>query len=309
MQIRERQQTILVTGASGLLGSRVVPLLSQKVANARIIAVSRNKDYVSHDPGVDVIHGDLRDPELWSRLPETITSVIHLAAIISWRAEQKYEASIVTDNVLPVANLIEFTQRWPNLQQVVYSSSISVYRWSGEWLSESSPAQPVNLYGAAKLCGENLFGCLQVRNVRTVSLRFSSLYARGQYEGTVLPIMVNRALQRQDLLIFGDGTRTQDFLHCEDAARAVLLALERHASGVYNIGTGTPVSTSQLAETVSHVFSNGESKIVYQPARAGDDPGVKLDISKARRELNFEPQIPLEGGLRKLKQEMENVSG
>lgn len=309
MDTSDSQETILVTGASGLLGSHVMPLLSQKVTNGRIIAVSRNKDYESHDAGVEVIYGDLRERELWSRLPQTITSVIHLAAMISWRAEEKYQASIVTDNVLPVANLIEFSQRWPNLQQVIYSSSISVYRWNGDWLSESSSAEPVNLYGAAKLCGENLLGCLQVKNVRTVSLRFSSLYARGQYEGTVLPIMVNRARQKQDLLIFGDGKRTQDFLHCEDAARAVLLALERQASGLYNIGTGTPISTTQLAETVSDVFTNGESKIVYQSARAGDDPGVKLDISKARRELDYEPQIPLECGLRKLKQEMENISG
>ena len=300
------EQTILVTGASGLLGSRVVPLLSRNLPDARIVAVSRNKDYVSHDRHVEAIHGDLRDKEVWSRLPDTITHVIHLAAVISWRAEQKLQASIVTDNVLPIANLIEYTQHWPSLQQVVYSSSISVYGQSSEWLNESSPAQPVNLYGAAKLCGEDLLACFQAKGVRTVSLRFSSLYARGQYEGTVLPIMVNRARQRQDLLIFGDGTRTQDFLHCEDAANAILLALQQNANGIYNIGTGTPITMTQLAETVSRVFANGENKIVYQPPR-DNDLGIKLDVSKARRELNYEAQIPLESGLQKLKQEMETA--
>jgi UDP-glucose 4-epimerase len=299
------EQTILVTGAAGLLGSRVVRLLSRNLPEARIVAVSRNKDYVSHDPRVEAIYGDLRDKAFWISLPETITHVVHLAAVISWRPEQRLQASIVTDNVLPIANLIEYTQHWPSLQQVVYSSSISVYGHSTEWLNESSPAEPVNLYGAAKLCGEDLLSCFRARGVRTVSLRFSSLYARGQYAGTVLPILVNRAQQRQDLLIFGDGTRTQDFLHCEDAANAVLLALEQNANGVYNIGTGTPVTMTQLAETVSRVFANGESKIVYQPPR-DDDPGIKLDVSKARRELNYEAQIPLESGLQKLKQEMEN---
>ncbi len=241
-------QTILITGASGLLGSRAVPLLSRTLPDARIVAVSRNKDYVSHDARVEAVYGDLRDKELWSRLPDTITHVIHLAAVISWRPEQKLQASIVTDNVLPIANLIEYTQHWPSLHQVIYSSSISVYGPSTEWLNESSPAQPVNLYGAAKLCGEDLLACFRAKGVRTVSLRFSSLYARGQYEGTVLPIMVNRARQRQDILIFGDGTRTQDFLHCEDAANAILLALQQNANGVYNIGTGTAVTMTQLAK-------------------------------------------------------------
>lgn len=307
MEISDPQQTILVTGAAGLLGSRVVPLLSRRVPNARIIAVTRNKQYVSHDPRVEAVYGDLRDQELWSGLPDTITSVIHLAAVISWRAEQKLQASIVTDNVIPIANMIEYTQHWPNLQQVVYSSSISVYGQSSEWLNEASPAQPVNLYGAAKLCGEDLMCCFRAQGIRTVSLRFSSLYARGQYEGTVLPIMVNRARQRQDVLIFGDGTRTQDFLHCDDAANAILLALQHDASGVYNIGTGTPMTMTQLAETVTRVFTNGENKIIYEAPR-DDDPGIKLDVSKARRELNYEAQITLETGLRKLKEEMENVS-
>jgi len=305
MEPSEAQLTILVTGASGLLGSRVVPLLSRNVPDCRIIAVTRSKEYVSHDSRVEVVRGDLRDKQLWTRLSNTITNVIHLAAIIPWRAEQKQQASVVTDNLLPIANMIEYSQYWPRLQQVIYSSSVSVYGQTTEWLNECSPTQPASLYGAAKLCGEDLLCCMKVKGVRTVSLRFSSLYGRGQYEGTVLPIMVKRARQRQDLLIFGDGTRTQDFLHCEDAAHAILVALQQDASGVYNIGTGTPITMIALAQTVSRVFSDGESKIVYQPARADGDPGIKLDVSKAKRELNYRPQVTLEGGLRKLKREME----
>jgi UDP-glucose 4-epimerase len=202
--------------------------------------------------------------------------------------------------------LIEHSRRWPGLEQVIYSSSVSVYEPTGEWLDESSTTRPASLYGAAKLRGEELLAGM--KGIRIATLRFTSLYAHGQYKGTVLPIMVKRAQQRQDLLIFGDGTRTQDFLHCEDAAHAILLALQQDADGVYNIGIGTPVMMTELAETVSRVFANGESKIVYQPERADGDPGIKLDISKARRELNYEPRLSLECGLRRLKQEMETNS-
>lgn len=301
------QRTILVTGASGLLGSRVVPLLSRNVPDARIIAVSRNPDYVSHDGRVEVIHGDLRDKYFWFNLPRTITIVIHLAAVIPWTAEQKDDENVVMENLLPIALLVEYSQFWPNLQQVIYSSSVSVYGRSTEWLNECSKIEPVSLYGGAKRGGEDLLACMPVRRVRCVSLRYSSLYAHGQYEGTVLPIMVNRARGGQDIVIFGDGTRTQDFLHCEDAANAILLALQQSADGIYNIGTGTPVTMTELAQTVSRVFANGETKIRYEPPR-DDDPGIKLDISKARRELNYQPELPLEAGLRKLKQEMENRS-
>jgi len=300
----ETSPTILVTGASGLLGLRVVPLLSRSLSDARIIAVTRNENYVSPDR-VEVIYGDLRNKELWSRLPESITRVIHLAAFIPWRAEQKNDESVLRENLLPIELLIKYGRRWTNLQQVIYSSSVSVYGRTSAWLDESATIRPDSLYGEAKQRGEDLLN--GISGVRIATLRYSSLYAHGQYEGTVLPIMVKRAQQRQDILIFGDGTRTQDFLHCEDAAHAILIALQREADGVYNIGTGTPVTMTELAQTVSRVFSGGETTIVYQPERDDGDPGFKLDVSKARRELNYEPRISLECGLRKLKQEMENA--
>ena len=296
-------QTILVTGASGLLGSKMVPLLARSFPEARIIAASRNADYVSDNPRVEVIYGDLRDKDFWSNLPATITTVIHLAAFIPWKAEQKNDKRVVQENLIPIELLIEHSNSWHGLRQVIYSSSVSVYEPTAAWLDESSTIRPASLYGTAKQQGEDLLRGL--KGIRVATLRFTSLYARGQYEGTVLPIMVKRAQQRQDLLIFGDGTRTQDFLHCEDAAHAVLRALQQNADGVYNIGTGTPVTMTALAETVSRVFSSGESKIVYQPERADGDAGIKLDVSKARRELNYEPRISLECGLQKLKQEME----
>lgn len=266
--------------------------------------MSRRESYVSHDPRVEVIYGDLRDQQLWTRLPDNITNVIHLAAMIPWRPEQKSQASVLQDNLQPIANLIEYSQHWPNLQQVIYSSSVSVYAQTMAWLNECSATQPASLYGAAKLRGEGLLATLAVRNVSVVSLRLSSLYGRGQYQGTVLPIMINRARQKQSLVVFGDGSRTQDFLHCDDAAGAIELAFRGQARGVYNIGSGTPVTMSELAQTVRHVFADGSLEIVLQPEKIDSDSGIKLDISKARRELNYKPAIRLEEALQNLKQEL-----
>jgi UDP-glucose 4-epimerase len=300
------QPVILVTGGLGLLGSRLVPLLVRSIPRAEIIVVTRNEESHTDSLRTTTIRGDLRDEKLWARIPATITHVFHLAGVIPWKAEERYKATLVQDNLLPIAHLIQHGRDWTNLEQIVYSSSVSVYAPTEKFLHEDSPIQPVNLYGASKLAGEELLCCMEAGGVRTVSLRLSSLYAHGQYEGTVLPIMVSRARQRQDIKIFGDGTRTQDFLHCEDAARALLLCFEKEAQGVYNIGAGTPVTMTELAQTASRVFSDGKTKIVYEPTLDGD-PGIKLDISKAKRELNYKPQVQLEQGLRKLKEEMEST--
>jgi UDP-glucose 4-epimerase len=300
------QAVILVTGGRGFLGSRVVRLLAQNHPDSEIILIARS-DQQSREDGYQArtIVGDLRDENLWAQIPKTITHVVHLAAVIPWQAEDRYRASVVTGNLLPLAYLIENSQSWPNLQQVIYSSSVSVYAQTDEFLVEDSPRQPESLYGASKLAGEDVLGCLEARGVRTVSLRLSSLYGYGQHQGTVLPIMVRRALSKQDLLIFGDGTRTQDFLHCEDAARAILLSFQKLTRGVYNIGTGIPVSMAELAETVSRVFAGGSAHIVYQPQKADNDSGIKLDVTSARNDLGYQPQIDLETGLELLKQELD----
>jgi UDP-glucose 4-epimerase len=299
------QPLILVTGGHGLLGSRVVPLLAQTIPGAQLIVVARKEDgRFKNIPQLKTVLGDLRDESLWTRIPSTVTHVFHLAALIPWRVEGRYKANVVTENLLPLANLIEHSQRWHGLQQVIYSSSVSVYSQTDKFLAEDSPQQPATLYGASKLAGEKLLYSLEGRGVQTVSLRLSSLYGYGQYQGTVLPIMIDRVLKKRDILIFGDGTRTQDFLHCEDAAQAILLSFQKRAKGVYNVGTGAPVSMEELAQTVNRVFGGGTTRVVFQPEKADSDPGIKLDISRARRELNYRPQIDLESGIQKLKQEL-----
>lgn len=298
------QPVILVTGGDGLLGSRLLPLLAENIPGAEIIVVTRSGKQRSWTTNV---RGDLRDESLWARIPDTVTHVFHLAGVIPWKAEDRYNASLVRDNLLPIANLVQQSRNWTSLRQVLHSSSVSVYAATEKFLQEDSPRQPANLYAYSKLAGEELLRFVEAGGVRTVSLRLSSLYARGQYPGSVLPIMVSRARQKQDITIFGDGTRTQDFIHCEDAARALLLCFKKGAQGVYNVGTGTPVTMTELAQTASLVFSAGETKIVYEPEKGDHDLGIKLDISKARRELNYQPQMSLEQGLRKLKEEMEST--
>jgi UDP-glucose 4-epimerase len=297
---------ILVTGARGLLGLRVVSSLAQNIPDCSIIAAGRSANPVqAPQPGLTVVSGDLREPLFWSGLPDTITHVVHLAAVIPWQAGDRYKSSVVTDNLLPIAHLIEHSQRWPNLRQIIYSSSVAVYGQTHEYLSEESPKRPANLYGAAKLAGEGLLACCETRGIRCVSLRLSSLYAFGQYSGTVLPIMVERARQKQPLLLFGDGSRTQDFLHCEDAARAILLSFQKQTQGVYNVGSGVSVSMADLAHTVARVFGDPTTEIVFQPDKPESDSGLKLNIDKANRELDYRPVIQLESGLRKLKLEFE----
>lgn len=300
------QNTFLITGGFGFLGSYLVPILIERINNSRILVVCRAKKKTSWEgsPKVQLFYGDLKDRKLWASLPRTITHIFHLAAIIPWKREDQNKALIVQDNLMPLAHLIEYSQAWPDLQQVIFSSSISVYAKIRLLLNEDSLKRPETIYGASKLAGEQLLLCLKSKEVRVASLRYSSLYGYGQYQGTVLPAMVNRAIHKKEILVYGDGKRTQDFLHVKDAANANLLAFEKQAQGIFNIGSGIPITMEALAQTISRIFTNNEAKIIYLPQKEDLDPGFMVDISKVKQELNYQPSFQIEDGLQKLKKEM-----
>lgn len=91
----------------------------------------------------------------------------------------------------------------------------------------------------------------------------------------------------------GDGEQTRDFVHVDDAVRANLLAATtEHVGEAYNIGTGESVMINELAETIRH--GSGSSEIVHTDPRPGDIAESEADISKAKKNLGYEPTIPLD---------------
>ena len=299
--------TFLVTGGGGYLGVRFVPLLVERVPGCRIIAISRREwPKNARASCIEVLHGDLRDSRIWEELPSSITHVFHLAATIPRKPEDKRTASVVTDNVGPVALLADFARRWPNLKQIIYSSSVSVYEQSNEPLKEDSPQRPADSYGASKLAGEVLLRSAESTGVATAALRFSSIYGYGQYPGTVLPLMIRRALDAQEIVVFGDGSRRQDFLHRDDAAGALLLAFQTQARGAFNIGSGVSTSMLDLAEAINRVFTLGTAKVLRQANVELNANGIVLDVTKATQNLGYRASVDLESGLRCIKNEMES---
>jgi UDP-glucose 4-epimerase len=308
-------ETILVTGAAGLLGGAVVRGLLEEYPTGRVVAAVRGrsvperlKEIVADGKvaaRVTIVHGDLSKPHVWGRLPDTITRAIHLAARIERDAEAARRAEVVRDNLGPIAHLVEWAQRSPCLRQVVYASSVSVYGNTTEMVSEATPPEPANLYAAAKLAGEDLLGVLTARGVCVTCLRYSSLYGPGMYAGTVLPLMIRQACEKNEITVFGAGRRAQDFLHVADAAQAALLACRHTAAGIFNVAAGTSTTMADLARIVSEAFAAGRARVRLAEERPDGPPGYVVDVRKAHHVLGFRARYDLAAGLR----EMERPSG
>lgn len=307
--MKTSQKVFLITGGLGLLGSHLVPALLKKVSNCRIIVVDRVKRKTSwkDNSKAQLIFGDLREDKIWTKIPKDITHVFHLAAIIPWEERGKERADIAMDNLLPLVHLIEHSKKWPGLKQVIYSSSISVYGQTGRVVKEGSPERPGDIYAVSKLRGEQLLVSLKTRGIKVASLRYSSLYGHRQYPNTVLPLMINRAMRKKEILVYGNGKRTQDFLHCDDAANANIAAYKKQADDIFNIGSGMSVSMTELAKTVSKIFTNNAARITHLPERAETDAGYRVDISKAEKELDYKSLVQLDSGLYRLKKDMQKT--
>lgn len=308
-------EAFLITGAAGFLGSAVTRALLEEYPTARIVAAVRGrsvpqrlKELASdgrYAARLTIVHGDLGKPHVWSRLPNTITRVIHTAARIERDAEACRRAEIVRDNLGPIAHLAEWAHRSPCVRQIVYASSVSVYGNTTEPVSEATPPEPANLYAGAKLAGEDVLGVLVARGICVTCLRFGSLYGAGMYEGTVLPQMIRQALERGEITVFGEGRRMQDFLHAADAARAAVLAFQNTAAGIFNVATGVSISMAELARAVSEAYLNGRARVRFEAIRPEGMPGYQVDVRKAHHVLGFRARYDLAAGL----SEMARQSG
>jgi UDP-glucose 4-epimerase len=135
-----------------------------------------------------------------------------------------------------------------------------------------------------------------------VSLRFFNVYGPDQdARGAVIPAFAAAISAGLPPRLFGDGLQSRDFVHVEDVARAVLLALEASpaASGrAFNVGSGRATTMRDLASLVGTTLGR-DAQPTHESERAGDLRSSRADISLAREILGFEAQIGLEDGLRR----------
>ena len=113
----------------------------------------------------------------------------------------------------------------------------------------------------------------------------------------VVPRFISQALSNSSLTVFGTGLQTRDFTYVKDVVQANLCALGSHASGIFNIGSGTRTSVIDLARLIGRILDR-ELDMAHLEARAGDVNDSLADIARANRDLGYRSQYDIESGLR-----------
>jgi UDP-glucose 4-epimerase len=295
--MKNHPSAILVTGARGLLGRNLFARLSELFPNARLCAVGLTPPRRADDPTGPVL--DLSEADSWSLLPGPFDWVFHLAAKLP--CPEFSGPDLFRANISMALACLESCTKW-RTDRLVYASSIAVYPpGSAAVLRENLPPRPNDFYGASKLAGEHCLAMARENGCAVSRLRFSSVYGANPspfLSGSVLYALVRTVQGGGNPTVHGLGTRTQDFLHVSDAAKACVDAASARAEGEFNVGRGVAVSMLELAEAVLAAFGRPEQEIEHVDAPEG--VSVALDIGRARESFGFAPAVDLEQGIGQL---------
>ncbi len=301
---------VLVTGGCGFIGSNLVRRLVNEGYNVSVVDdlcignLATIEDLVESKK-VRFINGDITLPKIAKEVTKNIDAVFHLAALIDANESADKPIPYFFTNVLGTVSMLEACVK-NGVSRFVFASSAAVYGNSKDLpLKESSPTKPIKPYGETKLLAEEYvkkYGNLS--KLKTTTLRLFNVYGpnhSSSYSG-VITRFIERVSKGLDPIIYGDGEQTRDFVHIDDIINAFLLTLKRQ-SGIgetFNIASGNPMSIRQLAELIIDLSSNNEISPIYDEARNGDIRHSYADISKAKLNLGYFPNVMLEQGLREL---------
>lgn len=264
----------LVTGGCGFIGSKLVKRLVATGHQVRIIDnLSTGKiSNIIDIKGVGLFQPrDIRDS--LDDVFEGVDVVFHLAALKSVQESIEKPYLYQEVNVDGTVRLLKYASQY-GVKQFIFSSSSAVYGDNKVLpLHTSLVCNPLSPYGKTKDEGElyvTLHG--KIEGLKVKCLRYFNVYGPGQSlddnYAAVIPIFINKALKGEPLMIYGDGTQSRDFIHVEDVVNANLMALNV-PNGVYNVGTGTPITIKDLAIKIINMTGN-KSSILYTDKRPGD---------------------------------------
>jgi GDP-L-fucose synthase len=295
------EKTVVVTGGSGFLGSRVVKILEKK--NPKKIIIPRSQDY------------DLRIKEKCEEITKEADIIFHLAAKVGGIGlNQNIPGQLFYDNIMMGTQLIEEARK-NNVEKFIALGTICSYpKFTPLPFSENSiwdgyPEETNAPYGLAKkmlLVQSQAYK--QEYNFNSIVIFPTNLYGPGdnfdESKSHVIPALIKKIQHAKinnldHIELWGDGSPTRDFLYVDDAAEGIILAAEKYESvEPLNLGTGEEVSIKDLANLILKIM-NEKMTINWIIEKPNGQPRRCVDSNKAFREIGFKPKISFEDGLKR----------
>lgn len=310
---------VAVIGGAGFIGSNLVDELMTQGHEVTVLdnlseGKTSNLSRWRGDPRFEFVKGDIRDFDVVRRVVDRKSWVFHLAAMSRIQPSIDDPLGAFSINMMGTANVLEACRK-ADVKRVVYSASSSAYGESNAKMAETEIGLIESLredcgspYSFSKFAGEELCAFYtKFYGLSTISLRYFNVYGpRHQETGsyaTVIAIFRKQKRLGLPLTVVGDGEQRRDFTFVGDVVRAnMYAAMNREATGLFNIGTGKNYSINELTMIVAPYHPSE-----FVPARRGEYRVTKANSKKAAEILGWNPLVNLSEGLEVL-DAFENVS-
>jgi GDP-L-fucose synthase len=291
---------VVVTGAAGFVGSALIRDLEALGAEIRAVRSAEH---------------DLRDPRATREAVDGAQIVIHLAANVGGIGfNRRNPAPLVYDNMMMAGNIFE-QSRQAGVGKLVSACTVCAYPkftptpFSEDELWNGYPEETNAPYGLAKKMMLVLSDSYRRQyGFDSVVPLVVNLYGPNDHfsleDSHVIPAMIRKLYEAAEadaaeVVMWGSGNPSREFLYVDDAARALLLAAEHlQTSDPVNIGTGIETKIRDLADMIGR-FSDYQGQIVWDASQPDGQPTRCLDVSRARSLMGFEARVGLEEGLRR----------
>jgi dTDP-glucose 4,6-dehydratase len=321
------QQSILVTGGAGFIGSNfILHWLAQE--GSRVVNLDKltyagnpaNLAELSEDKRYVFVRGDINDADLVSDLLQ----VHKPAAIIHFAAESHVDRSIhnaqefIRTNIEGTFQLLQAArQYWTGLAETekqnfrfLHVSTDEVYGSLGPTdpaFTEKTPFAPNSPYAASKASADHLVRAFHhTYGLPTLTTNCSNNYGPYQFPEKLIPLMIHNAIVGKPLPVYGDGLNVRDWLFVTDHCEAIRQVLRKGRVGeCYNIGGNSEKSNIEVIREICKVLCElkpgtiYESLITYVKDRPGHDRRYAMDCTKIRSEFGWTPSESFSSGLRK----------
>ncbi|MGQ9705502.1 MAG: NAD-dependent epimerase/dehydratase family protein [bacterium] len=295
----------IVSGGAGFIGSHLVDRLVENGDYVLVIDNLSTGKEIFINRRASFIKGDIIDRNLVNEIFSDFKPdyLFHLAAQIDVRhsfEDPLFDADV---NITGSLNLIEMGRKY-NIKRIIFASSGGTVYGEPKIrpISENETTEPVSPYGLSKLIVEKYLNLYKrIHNIDYVSLRLGNVYGPRQNpkgECGVFSIFTMKMLKGERPTIYGDGTATRDYVYISDVIDAFIIASRNESPvGEYNIGTGIELSTRDVFNTIAKMTGYRDEPYYTDP-KPCEVYQISLDITKAKKLLNWQPKIGLEEGVK-----------
>ena len=296
-----KNKKILVTGGAGFIGSHTVDALLEAGARVTIIDNLVTGYRININPDAKFYELNIADSRIEQIYKEEKPDVVYHFAFNVLVPKSVENPAMDIDSIAGSINILQCIRKY-GAEKIFFPSSGFLYGNTIQFPTpETESIQPVSPYVVSKNAVENyLWFYRRAFNINYVVFRYAAIYGPRQQTGAMADY-IRKLANGQQAEIWGDGTKTRDYVYIEDVVQANLLALDLPSAfpdPLFNIGTGKQTTLNELYAKIAQILDK-KANPVYHPDRPGEQMRYALDSTKIKEILKWEPKTPFEEGLKK----------